>query len=29
MRWRVDVTDAVYTGLLGGSQSSDPREVGP
>jgi hypothetical protein len=27
-RWRIDVTDAVYTGFLGGTQSSDPREVG-
>jgi len=27
-RWRLDVTDAVYTGLMGGTQSSDPRAVG-
>jgi hypothetical protein len=27
-RWRVDVTDPVYTALLGGTQSSDPREIG-
>jgi hypothetical protein len=28
VRWRVDVSSAVYVGLLGGSMSSDPREVG-
>ncbi|HEX4828305.1 MAG TPA: hypothetical protein VFV12_08770 [Xanthobacteraceae bacterium] len=28
-RWRIDVTDPVYTGLLGGTQSSNPREIGP
>jgi len=27
-RWRLDVTDPVYVGLLGGTQSSNPREVG-
>jgi hypothetical protein len=27
-RWRIDVTDPVYTALLGGTQSSDPREIG-
>lgn len=27
-RWRIDVSDPVYTGLLGGTQSSDPREQG-
>jgi hypothetical protein len=27
-RWRLDVTDPVYVGFLGGTQSSDPREVG-
>jgi hypothetical protein len=27
-RWRLDVTDAVYVGFLGGTQSSDPRDVG-
>jgi hypothetical protein len=27
-RWRIDVTDAVYTALMKGTQSSDPREVG-
>ena len=27
-RWRVDVTDPVYVGLMGGAQSSDPRLVG-
>ena len=27
-RWRLDVTDAVYTGFMGGTQSSDPRAVG-
>jgi len=27
-RWRVDVTDQVYVGFLGATQSSDPREVG-
>jgi hypothetical protein len=28
-RWRLDVTDPVYCGFLGGTQSSDPREVRP
>lgn len=28
VRWRLDVTDPVYTALLGGTQSSNPREVG-
>ena len=27
-RWRVDITDPVYAAFLGGTQSSDPREVG-
>jgi hypothetical protein len=27
-RWRIDVTDPVYVGLLGATQSSDPRNVG-
>jgi hypothetical protein len=27
-RWRLDVTDPVYTALMKGTQSSDPREVG-
>jgi hypothetical protein len=27
-RWRLDVTDAIYTGLMKATQSSDPREVG-
>ena len=27
-RWRLDVTDPVYVGFMGGTQSSDPREVG-
>jgi hypothetical protein len=27
-RWRFDVTDPVYVGLLGATQSSDPREIG-
>ena len=27
-RWRLDVTDPVYVGFLGGTQSSNPREVG-
>jgi hypothetical protein len=27
-RWRVDVTDPVYVGFLGSTQSSDPRDVG-
>lgn len=29
VRWRLDITDPVYRGLLGGSMSSDPREVQP
>jgi hypothetical protein len=28
VRWRIDVTDPVYTALLGGTQSSDLHEVG-
>jgi hypothetical protein len=28
VRWRLDVTDGVYVGLLGGTQNSDPKEVG-
>jgi hypothetical protein len=27
-RWRLDITDAVYASLLGGTQSSNPQEVG-
>lgn len=27
-RWRVDVTDPVYVGILGATQSSNPREIG-
>jgi hypothetical protein len=27
-RWRLDVTDPVYTGFMQATQSSDPREVG-
>jgi hypothetical protein len=27
-RWRLDVTDPVYTAILGGTQSSNPAEVG-
>jgi hypothetical protein len=27
-RWRLDVTDPVYTGFLKATQSSDPRDVG-
>lgn len=27
-RWRLDVTDPVYTSFMGGTQSSDPRAVG-
>ena len=27
-RWRLDVTDPIYTGFLGGTQSSDPRNPG-
>ena len=27
-KWRLDVTDPVYTGFLMGTQSNDPREVG-
>ena len=27
-RWRLDVSDPVYTALLGGTQSSNPREIG-
>lgn len=28
VRWRLDVSDAVYTGFMGGTQSSDPRSIG-
>ena len=28
VRWRLDVTDPVYTALLGGMQSSNPRIIG-
>jgi hypothetical protein len=27
-RWRIDVSDPVYCGFLGATQSSDPREIG-
>lgn len=27
-RWRLDVSDPVYTAFMGGTQSSDPRSVG-
>jgi hypothetical protein len=27
-RWRIDVTDPVYTGFLGATQSNDPRYIG-
>jgi hypothetical protein len=27
-RWRVDITDPVYVGFMGGTQSSNPRQVG-
>ena len=27
-RWRLDVTDPIYTGFLKGTQSSDSRDVG-
>lgn len=27
-RWRIDVTDPVYVGFMGATQSSNPREVG-
>jgi hypothetical protein len=27
-RWRVDVTDPVYTALMGATQSTNPREIG-
>lgn len=29
VRWRVDITDPVYRGLMGATMSSDPREVSP
>lgn len=29
VRWRIDVSDPVYFGFMGGTQSSDPRVVGP
>ena len=29
VRWRIDITDSVYRGLLGATMSSDPREVQP
>jgi hypothetical protein len=27
-RWRIDVSDPVYTAFLQATQSSDPREIG-
>jgi hypothetical protein len=27
-RWRLDISDPVYVGFLGGMQSSDPKEIG-
>jgi hypothetical protein len=29
VRWRIDITDPVYRGLMGGTMSADPREVRP
>jgi len=29
VRWRVDITDPVYRGLMGATMSADPREVSP
>jgi len=29
VRWRIDITDPVYRGLLGATMSADPREVSP
>lgn len=29
VRWRLDITDPVYRGLMGGTMSADPREVMP
>jgi hypothetical protein len=29
VRWRLDITDPVYRGLMGGTMSDDPREVSP
>jgi hypothetical protein len=29
VRWRIDITDPVYRGLMGATMSSDPREVAP
>jgi len=29
VRWRVDITDPVYRGLMGATMSADPREVTP
>jgi hypothetical protein len=29
VRWRIDITDPVYRGLMGATMSSDPREVSP
>lgn len=29
VRWRIDITDPVYRGLLGATMSSNPREVSP
>lgn len=29
VRWRIDITDPVYRGLMGATMSSDPREVHP
>jgi hypothetical protein len=29
VRWRIDITDPVYRGLMGATMSSNPREVAP
>jgi hypothetical protein len=29
VRWRIDITDPVYRGLLSATMSADPREVSP
>lgn len=29
VRWRLDITDPVYRGFMGGTMSADPREVRP
>lgn len=29
VRWRIEMTDPVYRGFMGGTMSSNPREVGP